>query len=394
MANYNKAMDDWKRENPSKRVNRAAFGGQFEQPKRRPAKRSLPSGKELLDKIQSGQYKPAPPEYVLAVREKVTENCEELLEVGARIRPLMNGDRQIGWVRGVHPSERKQLKRWVKDPDDFVLNTVLLGTSFAAEEVEAMTHSELYSLIDLIRKMTEYDLSLFPYLSAFSCTQTSENLWHGKGVKLANYESRAITMPDGKKIQIAAPPDQVRLWASLCTYREQAKKRLDDNFNALLIIRPMAGKSANPIQQDLNGVARALETNAIEPWSRIIKNENKQVDDGWAHGGGSSFEELKREMDAMIRGDKHERLMDKWQDQMDVEEKERLKKVDELRKQRNTTGQPGVVDERVEYFTEAEMRERQAALRAGKLPPIKERVKERERRETHETNVSKLSRYR
>ena len=96
----------------------------------------------------------------------------------------------------------------------------------------------------------------------------------------------------------------------------------------------------------------------------------------------------------MIRGDKHERVMDAWGVQMEAEEEKRLKKIDEVRKERNTTGRAGVVDERVEYFTEAEMRERQAALKAGKLPPVKERIKERERRETVETNVSKLRRYR
>jgi len=381
----------------AEKVNRAVMGGQFEAaPKRRPPnlRRSLPTGKEMLDRIQSGEYKPAPTEYLDAVRKQVSENIEELLEMGARIRPLMNGDRQIGWVRGVHPSERKQLKRWIKNPDDFILNMILLGTSFSAPEVEMMSSVEVYELIEIIRKMTDYDMSLSPYISAFSCTQMSETLWFSKGVKLTNYENRTITMPDGKRIQIANPPDQVRTWASLCTYREQAKKRLDENWNAVLIVRPQVGKGAEPVVADLKRVARTLETDSMDPWARIVKNEEKKTDDGWAHGGGSSMEELLREMNAMIRGDKHERVMDAWGVQMEAEEEKRLKKIDEVRKERNTTGRAGVVDERVEYFTEAEMRERQAALKAGKLPPVKERIKERERRETVETNVSKLRRYR
>ena len=382
----------------AEKVNRAVMGGQFESaPKRRPPsnlRRSLPTGKEMLERIQSGQYTPAPTEHLSAVRKQVSENIEELLEMGARIRPLMNGDKQVGWVRGVHPAERKQLKRWIKNPDDFILNMILLGTSFSAEDVEAMSSVEVYELIEIIRKMTDYDMSLSPYISAFSCTQMSETLWFSKGVKLTNYENRTVTMPDGRRIQISNPPDQVRTWASLCTYREQAKKRLDENWNAVLIIRPQVGKGAEPVVADLKRIARSLETDSMDPWARIVKNEDKKADDGWAHGGGSSMEELMREMNAMIKGDKHERVMDAWGLQMEAEEEKRLKKIDEVRKERNTTGRAGVVDERVEYFTEAEMRERQAALKAGKVPPIKERIKERERRETVETNVSKLRRYR
>lgn len=383
----------------NEKVNRAVFGGQFdkEPAKRRPKsnlRRSLPTGREMLERIQSGQYKPAPTEYISVVRKQVSDNCEELIEMGARIRPLMDGSKQIGWIRGVHPSERKQLKRWIKNPDDFILNMVLLGTSFSAEEVEAMSSVEVYELVEIIRKMTDYDMSLTPYISAFSCTQMSETLWFSKGVKLTNYENRIVTMPDGKRIQISNPPDQVRMWASLCTYREQAKKRLDENWNAVLIVRPQVGKGAEPVVADLKRVARSLETDSMDPWARIVKNEEKKLDDGWAHGGGSSIEELMREMNAMVKGDKHEKVMDAWGDQMEKEETERLKKIDEVRKQRNVTGQAGVVDERVEYFTEEEMRARQLALKQGKLPPAKERNKEREKRETFETNVSKLRKYR
>ncbi len=392
------AVEQWQHDNPTKRVNRAALGGQFEgDPKRRPTtppilKRNLPTGRELMDMIQEGQAHAAPAEYVEIVRQRVTESCEELIEMGARIRPLMDGDKQVGWIRGVHASERKQLKRWLKDPDDFIQNMLLLATSYTLEEVEVMTSPEVYGLMELVRKMSEYDMSLFPYLSAFSSTQQSENLWFSKGTRLTNYENRIVEMPDGKKIRIACPPDHVRLWASLCTYREQAKKRLDENWNALLIVRPMAGKSANPITAELKGIARSLETGSVEPWSRIVKNKI-DYKDGWGHPG-DTVEDLKREMDAMIKGDKHEMVMDAWGKQMESDEQDRLKKIDELRKARNTTGQAGVVDERIEYFTEAEMRERQAALKQGKVPPAKERHEERERREHVETNVSKLRRYR
>ncbi len=373
------------------------MGGQFEKKRRSSPppsstlRRKLPTGRELMDMVQGGQYKDAPTEYVADVRKKVSENCEELLEMGARIRPLMDGEKQVGWVRGVHASERKQLKRWLKDPDDFVFNMLLLGTSYQPEEIEQMTAPEVYGLIEVIRKMTEYDMSLFPYISSFTSTQMSENLWFSKGVKLTDYENRVVNMPDGKAVRIACPPDHVRIWASLCTYREQAKKRLDENWNALLIVRPMAGKSADPITAELRSVARSLQTDSLEPWTRIVKNK---VDfaDGWGHPG-DSVQDLKREMDAMIKGDKHEAVMDAWGKQMEAEEQERLKKLDEIRKSRNLTGQAGVVDERVEYLTEEQMQARQAALKAGKTPPVIDRNKEREKRETFESNVTKLQRY-
>jgi len=396
MIDYSKATENWQKENPTKRVNRAVLGGQFEKeakPRLKPIRRAIPTGRELMEMIQNGEMAPAPTEYLEAVRQKISENCEELLEMGARIRPLMDGNKQVGWVRGVHASERKQLKRWLKSPDDFIFNMLLLGTSYTPEDIEQMSAPEVYGLIEAIRKMTEYDMSLFPYMAAFSSTQMSENLWFGKGTRLANFENRVIEMPDGKKIRIASPPDHVRLWASLCTYREQAKKRLDENWNAVLIIRPMAGKSADPITTELRSIARSLETGSLEPWSRVVKNESKRLDDGWAHGGSASIEDLMREMNSMIKGDKHERLMDKWQAQMEEEEKERLKKLDEIRKKRNVTGQAGVVDERVEYFTEEQMQARQAALKAGRTPPVIDRNKEREKRETFESNVTKLQRY-
>ncbi len=169
------------------KVNHEVFGGQFERnPKRRavpqsPIRRKLPTGRELLDRIQEGQTEAAPTEYVATVRQKVAENCEELLEMGARIRPLLDGDKQVGWIRGVHASERKQLRRWLKDPDDFIFNMLLLGTSYTPEEIELMSAPEVYGLVEAIRKMTEYDMSLFPYLSAFTSTQMSENLWLARG---------------------------------------------------------------------------------------------------------------------------------------------------------------------------------------------------------------------
>lgn len=377
------------------RVNREVMGGQFDarKPKKPAAPGSnLPTGRELLDRINSGDLKTAAPEFLDAVRHKVAENCEELIEMGARIRPLMVGEKQVGWVRGIHVTERKLLKRWVKEPNDFITNILLLATSFDIDEIDNLTGAEISSVMGIIRKMSEYDMTLWPYLSAFSTTQVSENLWFSEGTKVTSFENRVITMPDGKKIKIAAPSDHARLWASLCNYREQAKKRLDENWNALLTIRPMAGRSADPLQTELRAVGRQLITDAMEPWTRVIRPDPKlDVDDGWAHPGDSPAE-LQREMERMIKGDRHERVMDAWQKQMEEQENKRIADLEAKRKKKGYT-EVGVVEERTTIYTEKEMREREAALKAGLPPPKKSPHFDRDAREVVQSSIDKLRKY-
>jgi hypothetical protein len=346
------------------------------------------SGVDLMRQINDGLLKKAPTEYVERVRGEITEACEELLEIGARIRPLMAGKRQVGWVRGLHPAERKMLNRWLIRQDDIVSNVLSLTTSFSPEEVESFTSTEIRSLLNVIRQMTEYDVSLFPYLAAFVTTMSSENLWHGKGTQLSAFENRVISLPDGKQIRILTPPDHARLWASLCTYREQAKKRLDENFNALLIIRPWVGKNADPIGAELRALARTLATNAVEPWQNIIQvKSDVDVNDGWAHPG-DSFEDLKREMDGFIQGDRHERLMEKFEQQMRDEAEARKQKLNAVVQLR---GGPGITDEIVAILTDAQVREREKNLRKGR--PVIQPV-QREDREVVGIPADQIKKYR
>ena len=59
---------------------------------------------------------------------------------------------------------------------------------------------EIRSLIEVVRQMSDYDLSLYPYLQAYVTTASSEAMWYGKGENLVSFESKSITMPDGKKM--------------------------------------------------------------------------------------------------------------------------------------------------------------------------------------------------
>jgi hypothetical protein len=89
---------------------------------------SKTQGVELMQRLNDGSLEQAPSAFLLKTREDISTNAEELLEVGARIRPLLVGDRQIGWVRGVHPSERKVLKRWIFDENALIKKLLQVGT--------------------------------------------------------------------------------------------------------------------------------------------------------------------------------------------------------------------------------------------------------------------------
>ena len=192
-----------------------------------PARSRLTPGAELARKLGEGVLRRAPTQYVSEVRERVTEACGELIGIGARIRPLLSDGRVIGWVRALHDTERRLLRRWFPDKVDFVLRCFLLTTTLSEEEVSSLSSSEVARLVRLVIAMGDRDASLYPYLSAFSTTRESECLWHSGGGGYASFENKFVLMPDGKRMTILCPSDHARLWASLCTYREQSKKRLD-----------------------------------------------------------------------------------------------------------------------------------------------------------------------
>lgn len=351
-------------------------------------------GMDLMRRINEGQMQKAPPEQIERVRKAITENCEELLETGARIRPLMVGDQQVGWVRGLHQQERRMLKRWVRNPSDFVLNTLLLATTFTKAEIEALSAVECRSLIEVIQRMTEYDLSLYPYMSAYTSTSSSEGLWYGRGEKLTSYEDKLVTLPDGKQIRIMTPPDHARVWASLCSYREQAKRRLEENFNALFVVRPWAGKSADPIANELRGVQRGLETDSLEPWERVVKVTDKSdKNDGWGHPG-DSLEDLQRELKGMLEGDKHERLMQAWSNQMIAEAKAKKEELEAIRRIKGTD-KTGIVSERIQVLTAKQVRDRQEALKKGRAPSAKPGAEKRRDYESDSTDhqIAKITKY-
>lgn len=349
----------------------------------------------IMRRINEGSLTPAPAKDVEEIKREITENCEELIEVGARIRPLLVDGKQVGWVRGVSSQERRVLKRWVRDPSDYISLMLQHATSFSADEIEALQPDELRSLVEVVKQMSEHDMSLFPYLSAYVTTQSSETLWYGKADKLTSFEHKVITMPDSKKITIIAPPDHARVWAMLCVYREQAKKRLDATTNALFIVRPWAGKHADPVANELKSIARQLQTDSDYMWEQVVRVQKKvDVNDGWGHPG-DSLEDLRRELKGMMEGDKHERLMEAWQRQMLHEAEQRQKEIEEARKKRGIT-EAGVYQQPLEVLTEKQIKERQAALAQGKRLSPDTKVKTRSSFEQTATSrqMDKIRKYR
>lgn len=354
--------------------------------------RSASIGMDIMNRLSSGSLKKAPVETIERVKTEITANCEEIIEVGARIRPLMVGDAQVGWVRGLHTQERKTLKRWIRDPNDYIALTLQHATSFSQAEIEAMQSFEIRSLVEVVRQMSDYDVSLYPYLPAYVTTHSSEALWYGKGDSLTSFENKAVRMPDGKTVTIMSPPDHSRMWATLCNYREQNKKRLEENMNALFIVRPWAGRQADPVANELRAVGRQLETGSDYQWERLVRAPSAvDKNDGWGHPG-DTVEDLKRELKGMMEGDRHERMMDAWARQMQHEAKEKQKAVEEFRRKRGIE-KAGVTETPMVVMTGAEVAERQRKLREGKPQPGLVQRREEFEVDSTASQVDKFSKY-
>lgn len=353
-----------------------------------PPPRNLPSGVDLMRRINDGMVKKNPSEYLESVRDSIVENCDELLEVGARIRPLMVDGKQVGWVRGIHNTERRRVSRWVYEPNKYATHVLTLATSLKKEEIEDLSSLELHNLVELVQKMTEYDMSLYPYLSAFASTLSSENLWHSRGVEITSFDNKLVELPDGHVMRILTAPNHSRLWATLCVYREQAKARLDDNWNSLLQIRPMAGKSADPLAAKLKTIAKSLVTDSMEPWESLVKIQPAiNLDDGWAHSENMETREgALKELQGMMSNDRHERLMEKFQKQQIEAAEARKKELENLVSKR---GGLGINMETVQVETDAEVRRREADLKKGRIPPPMQRSKT----ETTPNPVERIKRY-
>jgi hypothetical protein len=244
----------------------------------------------------------------------------------------------------------------VHDSNEFIIQILTLATSLNRNEIEDLSSLELRNLVELVQKMTEYDISLYPYLSPFTTTLTSENLWHSRGTGLTSFENKLIELPDGATIKI------------MCVYREQAKLRLDASWNALLQVRPLAGKSADPLASELKTVARQLVADNNEAWEGVVKvKAASDLDDGWAHPENMETKEgMLKELHGMMSNDRHERFFSKFEKRQ-IDEAEGRRQALESIIQRK--GGPGIHEEVIRVETETEFRKRELDLKKGKVSP-------------------------
>jgi len=328
-------------------------------------------GLDLMRRINSGELKKLPSEYVEKIRSQVCEALTEFLDFGARIRPLIVGGERVGWCRGVHLSERKILSRWSMNLEEFTVNLITAGTTLSLDYINSLSGNEIHSLVRLLKEMSEYDLTLFPYVYAFSTTSVSNRLWNSRGSLISGFENREVSLPDGVKMKILISSDHARFWAVMCKQHDGAVVRIENSMNAALIIRPWV-KNIDGLNAELRNEARSLRFDNVEPWENIVSLERViDVNDGWAHAD-DSLEGLQRELKGMMSNDRHERLIEAFERQQREQaefQKEKYRKIVEER------GGPGIVGEKVEILTDKEVSERAKQLKKGKIqPPTREKL--------------------
>jgi hypothetical protein len=322
----------------------------------------MTAGAQFMNDINDGKLQQTPTEFVARVQTEVSSACEELIEVGARVRPLFASGTQMGWVRGVHLSERKALQRWVFDSVELMEHVLLLGTTLTKPQLTSLTAVELRSLFRVVEEMTQSDLLLFPFLSAFTTTSVSEQLWCARGSSVAAFQKKSIELPDGHTMQLSQPSDHARLWATLCAHRDKNRRRNDDAMNALLIVRPWVGKGADSMAAELRAAARAFIPDSAEPWTEIaVEHAHVVPDDGWAHSEDNSLEGIQRELHGMVSNDRHEQLITEFERQIKEKADKEANRIEALIESR---GQLGVYEERTEILTAAEAS--RPRLRAGR----------------------------
>jgi hypothetical protein len=168
-------------------------------------------------------------------------------------------------------------------------------------------------------------------------------------------------------MRILAPSEHARLWATLCVHREQAKVRLDANWNAVLQVRPLAGKSVDPLANELKALSKQLATESMEPWETVVRfKPAKDLDDGWAHSENLETQEgMLKELHGMLNDDKHEQLMAKFEKQQIDAAEERKRALKRLVPQREL----GVNEETMWVETDASVRQRELDLKKGRVAP-------------------------
>jgi hypothetical protein len=311
-----------------------------------------------MNQLHSGELAVAPSATVLEFRSQITAALEEIVEVGARIRPLLLDDRRVGWLRGLYYSERKLLLRWYPNVTERTIKILTTTTTLTEAEIRDLDGYEFRTLLRQVLAAEAADTTLFPFVSPFVSTSASESLWFSIGADAERY-NRPIDLLDGKTMRLLAPPDHCRLWRLLCNYREQAKAKLAGTLDASLVARALIGKGATKLINDLNKASRKLIPDIDEPWKMTIRvvAEDVNLNDGWGHAHlDTSEESVLREGEGMLAEDKHEQFMAKfYAEQEHRQQHEAEQQLQDL----NHAYEVGVMGEAPRIISEKELRERE-----------------------------------
>lgn len=290
------------------------------------------AGTELLKQIMDGGFSQPATATVEAVREKVTAGLTELIDWGFRARPLLRDGVQVGLIRGLHLTERRQLFTWNLSSEARITHILRLGTTLAQEDIDTLDGIEAQRLLKLIDQITEADMSLYPYVSAYSTTSASEILWYGRGARAASWNNQEVVLPGGLRFTLLSPPDHARLWAGVAAMRERSKRRVEETYNSAIITRALTGKGADRLYASLKKNQQGLLPDIPDPWMKIVREDLKDVNfqDGWGHAHqDDTVEGILREVEGMAKMDKHERFMQDFYDHQMAEAKKQEREIEE-----------------------------------------------------------------
>jgi hypothetical protein len=328
-------------------------------------------GSDLMNQINSGEMKFKQSEIASEVKAQVSEALTEIIQRGARARPLFINSARVGWVRPLAYSERKILDQFSQSADERFTLILSHCTTLTEKEIEDLDIHEFNSLLIHIHRMTLADLSLYPFLSAFITTQQSQALWVSRHDALFNRSE--LRLFDGSVFKFVAQPDIIPLWASLSSIREDAIKKLEQTQNFGTLIKAWAGKSADKYLNDISKALQSYQPDIIQPWVdvidyvKLISKAEKHFDDGFGHSHeDNTVQGLLREMQGMLEGDKHELLMETFY-QGQLEEAQRKNEEVQRIIQKRREDLAHLDDSSMVVLTDAEVRRRERQIREASV---------------------------
>jgi hypothetical protein len=340
----------------------------------------IPSGVDMMNQISLGELKYKQSNIALEVKEKVSTAMEEIITMGARVRPLKLNGKRVGWLRPLAYSERKVLDRMIEKDDERVLLTLTHCTTLSEEDINDLDMYEMNSILHRLYSANVADMSLFPYISAFCTTQISQNLWYSKHDAL--YSRRELIMPDGKILKLLALPDHIALWSTLTTIRNRSITKLEDSLNFGSLIKAQIGKDANKYIKELVKGLNEFQIDIIEPWTEVVdyvklQSATPHFSDGFGHSHeDNTVQGLLREMEGMMHGDKHEQLMQQFYDKQ-LREAQEQEHLVQLRVQKRRQELALLEDDgALVVVTDAEVKRREREIHARSQGLIQQQINE------------------